>query len=225
MSKKTILVLGDVHAPFTNLRSLARINKLASELKPQVIVQVGDLYDMYAFSKFPRNVNLMTPKQEIDQGLDVTCRMWRDLRKAAPKAKCFCLVGNHDSRPIKRLVEKTPELAMFLDLRSLYDFPGVTMAASERDEMTIDGIMFMHGFRGKLGDHARHNGCNTVTGHSHRGGVAYMRLGKKTIWEMNAGTICDENSEPLSYTRQRQISTVTQGVGFLDDKGPRFIAF
>ena len=114
---------------------------------------------------------------------------------------------------------------MFLDLRSLYDFPGVEMSKSERDELFIDKICFMHGFRTKLGDHARHNGCNTVTGHSHRGGVVYMRLGKKTIWEANAGTICDEASEPLSYTRQSKLSTVTQGCTLIDHLGARFVAF
>lgn len=222
---QSILVLGDLHAPFVHAKSLARAIKLASLIKPKIIVQIGDLYDLYAFSKYPRSLDLMTPKQEINEGLEVTCRMWRELRKASPKSKCFQMIGNHDSRPVKRLIEKTPELERFLDLSSLYDFPNVTMVPSERDELIIGDILFMHGFRSKLGDHARHNGKNTVCGHSHRGGVVYHRLGDKTLWELNAGFLANEKSYALSYTRQAKISTWTQGVGLIDELGPRFIPF
>ncbi len=224
MSKR-ILVLGDCHFPFTNTASLRRVEQLARQLKPQIIIQIGDLLDLFSFSKYPRTLDLMTPKKELYLGKKMAWQMWENLRKASPKAKCFQIWGNHDERPVKKLMSNAPEFESLIDMKSIYDFPKVELTNSERDELIIDGVLYMHGFRSKLGDHAIHNGISTVCGHSHRGGVSYHRLGDKTIWELNAGFIAEEDSVPLSYTKQRRISTWTQGCGYIDELGPRFIPF
>lgn len=105
----------------------------------------------------------------------------------------------------------------------LFSFKGVTTQPSERDELILEGILFMHGFRSKLGDHVYHNQLSTVVGHSHQGGCAYVRKGNKTLWELNCGFIGDPDSVPMSYTRQRTISRWTQGYGIIDKFGPRFV--
>lgn len=223
MAKNRILAIGDTHYPFTCRRSLNRVLDLADELKPTVILQMGDLYDMFSFSKYPRSHNVMMPEKELDLGLEQACDMWRELKKRAPRAKKFQLIGNHDVRPIKRMMEVIPALESFLDLRKLFDFPGVEMAGDDRDELFIDDICFMHGYRSKLGDHMRHNRMKTVCGHAHRGGVVYERLGDKILWELNTGFIGDVSSVPMSYSRQRKLAQYTKGVGFIDPLGPRFI--
>lgn len=221
---KSILVVGDAHFPFANTGSLRRIAELATQLKPHIIVQIGDLLDLFSFSKFPRSLNVMTPKKELELGQKMAYQMWENLRRASPRSKYFQLLGNHDERPIKRLLEKTPELESLLNIKAIYEFPHVETMHSERDELIIGDILFMHGFR-KHGDHVKHNGMNTVCGHSHRGGVVYQRLGNKTLWELNAGYVALEDSVPLGYTKQRRISTWTQGVAVIDALGPRFIPF
>jgi predicted phosphodiesterase len=225
VAKKTILVIGDTHLPFINASGLRQAENLAKQLKPNVIVQIGDLMDMYSWSKYPRTLNLITPKKELELGMKMAYQMWENLRKASPKSKCYQIYGNHDERPMLRLMEKAPELESLIDFKSIFTFPGVETSNSQRDELIIGDILFQHGFRSKLGDHARHNGMNTVCGHSHKGGVFYMRLGEKTIWELNAGYLAKEDSTPLGYTKQRRISTWTLGVGFIDHLGPRFIPF
>lgn len=222
---KTILVVGDCHFPFTNMASLRQVVCLTKQLKPNIIIQVGDLFDLYSWSKYPRTLNLMTPKKELELGQKMAWQMWDDLKKASPKSKRIQIWGNHDERPILRLMEKAPELESLFDMKAIFDFPGVEISNSQRDELVIGDILFQHGFRSKLGDHARHNGMNTVCGHSHRGGAVYLRLGEKTIWELNAGFLAKEDSVPLGYTKQRRISTWTQGCGLIDELGPRFIPF
>lgn len=225
MAEKTILVLGDIHSPFACGKSLKRVLELATQLKPTHIVQIGDAYDMFSFSRFPRSSNYITPKDEIEYGRAILEDLWRRLQKASPKAKCFQLMGNHDSRVLKQIIATLPAAESLLDLRPIFSFKGVETLPSERDELFINGICFMHGFRSKLGDHAVHNAQSTVCGHSHQGGVVYRRLGDKIIWELNAGYLADANSEALSYTRQRRISNWTLGCGYIDGLGPRFIPF
>lgn len=221
--QKTILAIGDVHAPFTNTISLRRIEHLAKQLKPTVIIQIGDLLDLFSFSKYPRTHNLMTPKQELESGQKMAQQMWENLKKASPLSKCIQLIGNHDERPKKKLMQFVPEFESLFNLKPLFSFPKVETLDSEREHVIIDDIHFMHGFR-PFGEHVRHNLRSTVCGHSHTGGVKFMRLGDKTLFELNCGFIAKENSPALGYTRTK-ISKWTQGVGYIDALGPRFIPF
>lgn len=221
--KKRILVIGDCHFPFASSK-LSRLYDVAESLEPTHIVQVGDLYDMFSFSKYPRTQNVMTPKQELERGMKMARTMWAKLTFILPDAKCYQLLGNHDIRPLKRVIESAPEAETLLDFSSLFRFDGVTTMKSDRDELIIDDILFMHGYR-RHGDHMKHNNMTTVCGHSHHGGVVFSRHGKKIIYELNAGFLAEESSKPLSYGQQRKISRWTLGCGFIDEWGPRFIPF
>jgi predicted phosphodiesterase len=225
MKDKTYLAIPDAHFPWVCEKSLKKIIQLADELKPNFIISLGDLFDQFSFSRFPRSHNAVTPKEEMLDARDMTELMWARLRKAAPRAKCFLLKGNHDERLHKKILAQAPEFESLIleSINGLYSFKGVETQDSERDELILNNILFMHGFRSKLGDHARHNGMSTVCGHSHKPGVAYMRLGDKSIFELNAGHIADDSAEQLSYTRQRRISHWSKSCGWIDDKGPRVI--
>jgi len=227
---KTFVVIGDTHFPFTNENTLygpGGVVETVKKMKPDYVIQVGDLYDMYSWSKFPFKRDLYTPRQEIEEGRKQAQKMWSRIQKASGVWKCkhYQLRGNHDERPVKRLMEKSPEFLHLMSdpLDDLFKFKGVHTQPSEREELVLEGIMFMHGYRSKLGDHCRHNCMSTVTGHSHRGGTVFLRHGDKTIWELNAGFCADESSTPMSYTRQRHVSTWTQGFGIIDEHGPRFV--
>lgn len=221
MAQKIILCIPDSHFPFVNKNALNKIYKVAAVIKPKIIISLGDLYDFYAFSRFPKLIT--DPEKEVAAGRGMAEEMWGRLRKISPKAKCFQLLGNHCERPIKQVMAKVPEMQSFFDFATVFKFSGVETMPSEREELIIGNILFQHGFRSKLGDHAIHNGMHTVCGHSHRPGVFYTRLGKETIWEMNCGHIADENHPALSYTRQRQICKWSCAVGVIDEAGPRII--
>ncbi len=221
------LVLGDAHMPWMDKGAFRWAYELAKEEKPTRIVQIGDLFDMFSQGKWARTYDLITPKEEMRQAREQAEEFWRLLQKASPKAECFQITGNHDSRPIKRILEKAPEIAALMDIRHLWNFPNVKTIHEERQELVLDGICFMHGYRSKLGDHARFNQMKTVTGHSHRGGVVFMPIRGLTgrqemIWELNAGYLGDPSEVPLQYSKQ-SLTNWTQGVGLIDKWGPRFI--
>lgn len=221
--KDRILIVGDTHMPWVCHKTLDKIYRLTQYLNPTIIVQIGDLYDAFSFSRYPKSPNLMTPAQEIEKGYSEASKFWQRIRKTCPKAKCFQLIGNHDERPKKILMSLAPELETLMSFMNLFEFDGVEVSNSERDELIIGDILFQHGYR-KLGDHVRHNLINTVCGHSHHGGVVYMRHGRKTLWELNAGFCGLESSPVMSYTKQKRISTYTLGCGYVDHLGPRFIS-
>lgn len=219
---KTFAILGDVHAPYCNKKTLTKIFDVIQKNKPDYIIQIGDLYDFLSFSRFPRNVNIVTPNQEIMDGRVTAEEIWRIVKKRSPKSICYQIKGNHCDRPMRRVLEKFPEIASLVSTDHLWKFDGVNTILDSREELVINDIIFMHGFRGKLGDHAKFNQQSTVCGHSHRGGVHFFPLKDKILFELNAGYCADPNSEALSYSLQKIVNW-TQGMGFIDEYGPRFI--
>lgn len=223
-TKSTILVIGDTHFPFVNKDCLEAIYAFNKKIKPDYIVQVGDLYDLFAHSKFPRSHNIYKPEEEEQLGRKAACEMWERLISDNKNAKCFQLWGNHDLRPAKRVLESLPTMEHVVKeyYKQLMTFSGVTTIEDYRQELIIDGIVFHHGYRSQLGSHRDYVLRNFVCGHSHKGGVVYKRLRDEVIWELNAGFVGDADSKVLAYTAQK-IHDQTLGWGFIDEYGPRFI--
>jgi UDP-2,3-diacylglucosamine pyrophosphatase LpxH len=222
MAYPTTLCLGDIHFPWAKWSLLNQVIKLTAQIKPKRIVQVGDLYDMYSYSRFARSVNLMTPKQEVESGRKMAEKLWKELQKAAGKGvECYQLKGNHDERFANRMLAAVPEFEHLLS-NGLWCFDGVKTQESERQELILGNVCFLHGYR-RHGDHVKFNLMSTVCGHTHLGGVIYHRQRNDTIWELNCGYLADPSTVPLSYSQQSKFSRMTHGVGLIDSLGPRFI--
>lgn len=221
------VVLGDVHFPFCDVRSLKAAQGLIEELKPKHVIQVGDITDQYFASRYPKKFSL-TPEEEFNLGRSYAEDMWEGIQKVSPKSKCWQLLGNHDVRFFKRIAERAPELQGIADIKGYFSFPGVETMDSDRDILQLklagNKVSFMHGYLSRLGDHARKlNGC-VVTGHSHRPGIAYLRRGKDLIWEANAGYLGDEGASVFKYG-QSNLKDWGRGVLIIDREGPRFVSF
>lgn len=207
--------------PWTNINSLNKIYLAIEKEQPDIIVQIGDLYDLFSFSKFARTHDLCTPNHEITEGRAYAESFWKNCKEFAPGASLYQIKGNHDARIFMRAEEKYPEIASILRIDHLWEFPGVTTIDDVRDELEIDGILYIHGYRSKLGDHMRYFLKPVVCGHSHTGGCVFMRLGRNIIWELNVGFIADDGAVPLQYTKTKT-TRWTQGYGIIDSQGPRF---
>src|SRR5262249_37325189 len=147
------LIIGDLHAPHGSEAVLRWAMRFARDFQPTALIQIGDLYDLYNASKFPRSLNLATPLALDKAGGSEAEWMWKGFQRAAPSARCWGLTGNHDERLAKRLLEKCPELETFTDLKSPFEFKGVTTLPARR-ELVLGNVVFEHGF-GPLGSHAR----------------------------------------------------------------------
>ena len=216
---KKVLVIGDAHMPWTNMSSLNAIYLAIAKERPDAIVQIGDLYDLYSFSRFARTHDLCTPKAEIEEGRQMAESFWKNVRQFAPGAECYQIKGNHDSRIIARAEEKYPEILALLNIDHLWKFPGVTTIDDVRDELCIDGVLYIHGYLSKLGAHMNHFMEPVVRGHDHKLGVVFRQLRTKLIWEMTVGFIGDKKAVPLSYTKTKT-NGYMQGYGIVNDGCP-----
>lgn len=221
----TIAICSDRHAPFTHKVGEKRFIEFVGDMKPKYVVDNGDGEDFLSHSKFPRSHNDFTPREERQLSLKMTREFWEKIIKASPKSTCYMTWGNHQARPLKRVLESYPESEDWIveGLKRDYTFQGVTVLLDARQELIIDNICILHGYKTQAGSHRDYNLMNCVTGHSHVGSVTYRQIKGETLWELNTGYLGDQFAKGLDYTSQ-SMSKWTLGWGYIDRLGPRFVS-
>lgn len=219
-SGKTTMVIGDAHFPFCRPEQIMRAAYFAEIIKPTNIVQLGDLYDFYALSKFPRSRNCYNPFEEVAIGKEMAKRFWAELRRASPKSFCYQLLGNHDERPHKRVLEACPDSEVFFSYKSCFDFEGVRTIWDLREELELDGRLYFH-YRKNFGQNAAHFGKSCIFGHTHREQWKRSDFGNGSVFEYNVGLFGDPNAKELSYTPSKITHWSIGGIAVIDDFGAR----
>lgn len=156
---KTHLVIPDSHAkPDVPNDRFELLGKLIIDLKPDVIVNIGDMADMESlcsYDKGKKSFEGRRYKKDIDAVIDAQDKMFKpiddyNLKQKINKQKkydprlVYCL-GNHENR-INRVVENHPELDGTISIEDLrlddygwevYDF---------MSPVIVDGILYSHYF-------------------------------------------------------------------------------
>lgn len=219
-----IASISDIHWPFVNQRVVDKFLAYIEVFQPEYIVINGDAWDMYSHSKYPRSHNVFTPRDEQALARKQNEDFWKDVKKRCPNAQCFQLLGNHDIRPLKRVLESYPEAEDWIadKMKELFTFDGVTTIFDVRQELLIGNIAIFHGYRSQLGAHRDYTLLCCINGHTHKGGVVFRKIRGQVIWELNSGLAGDPEAKGLTYTPQR-LSDWTPGFAVVDEFGPRFM--
>ena len=219
------LFIPDTHFPFHSKRVLDAIYEFILKHQPERVIQLGDLYDLYAYSRFPKSMNVYKPQEESDLARKEAESMWKEISSLVPTAKKIQITGNHDIRPLKSVLSAAPGLEHMIEkyMVELMTFPGVELISDPREAFKFDDVQVIHGYTSGMGKHRDYFQMNTVIGHQHVGHVTYRNLNGKVIWELGCGLAGDPESKAFTYTPNK-INNWQQGFGFLDEYGPRFIS-
>ncbi len=220
----TIATISDIHWPFSCQRVIDKFYAFVEKHQPEYIFLNGDAWDMYSHSKYPRSHNIFTPRDEQAMARTANEIFWAKLRDISPNSICIQMMGNHDVRPLKRMLEVYPEAEDWVaeKMKSLFTFDGVRTVFDPRDEVVLGDIAIFHGYRSGLGAHRDYTLMNCINGHTHVGGAVFRQIRGQVIWELNSGVAGDPLAKGLTYTAQK-ITHWTPGFGFVDKFGPRFI--
>lgn len=221
----TLAVISDIHWPFACQRVIDAFLAYVEKHKPEWVVINGDAWDMYAHSKYPRSLNVFTPREEERLSREANEKFWARVQELSPESKCVQMMGNHDLRPMKKVLESYPEAEDWVRerLAKMFTFEGVKTILDGTEELYLaEDIILFHGYRGKLGDHRDYTLMSCINGHTHVGGVVWKQIRGAVIFEMNSGVAGDPMSKGLSY-RPQKITHWTPGFGVMDSYGPRFI--
>ncbi len=152
MSDSVHLIIPDPHAHPNHHNDRADwLGQLILDLKPDVVVNLGDMWDMpsmASYDKGKKSFQGRTFKADIDAGLEFDDRMWAPIRRAKKRRpRAIFIEGNHEYR-LKRAIDLQPELDGVisfddLDLSRNYDdvveYTGGTPGIIE-----VDGVVYCH---------------------------------------------------------------------------------
>lgn len=180
------LVIPDCHStPGQSNRRAIWAGKLINDLRPDVVVVLGDTADMSSLCSYDRGRKSFigrTYKKDIDAHGDFQEKLWNTVRKSKKRMpRRVTLIGNHEQR-IDRAIDIQPELEGVigysdLHLDKFYD-DVVHYEGSTPGSITIDGVNYAHylvsGISGRPISGERHASnliakrlSSCVVGHSH----------------------------------------------------------
>lgn len=222
---KDILVVPDPHAHPDHKNDRADwLGKLILDRKPDVVVNMGDTFDMPSLSAYDRgkaSFHGASYEKDIISGLDFLDRMWHPIRAAKKKKpRSIFLIGNHEER-LKKVLEYQPELAgdrfgvsyknyQLSDYHNeIVDYKGQTPGI-----YTCEGVNFAHyligGVMGKPLQSVHHAAAlidktheSCVVAHSHTFDYAVRNtVTGKTIMGLVAGVYQDYESKWAGFVNQ-----------------------
>lgn len=150
----THLCFGDAHTlPGQNNDRATWLSKLIMEVKPDVVVNLGDNADMHSLCSYEKGRASFvgrTYNADINVHLDFNEKLWQPIKKQKKKMpRRVFTIGNHEER-IDRALQVQPELINTigykdLDLEKHYDdiipYHGTTPGI-----IRIDGVSYAHYF-------------------------------------------------------------------------------
>ncbi len=151
---KTHLVIPDCHAnPEHNNNRADLLAKLIIDLRPDVVINLGDQWDMASLSGYDKGKKSFEGRSiqaDIESGKEFSERMWSPVKLSKKRLphRVF-LEGNHEER-ITRVVNSSRELSGWLSTEDLeierwYD-EFVPYVANTPGIINIDGIHYAHYF-------------------------------------------------------------------------------
>jgi len=151
MRSKIHLVIPDSHAsPDHHNERYTYLSKLICDLKPDVVVDIGDWFDMASlcsYDKGTRGFHGRRYQADISAGVEAQDRLITPLRQRKKKLPRFirCL-GNHENR-IVRAIEREPELLE--GTIGLNDLQSKEYGWEEypfNEVVNVDGVNYAHYF-------------------------------------------------------------------------------
>lgn len=220
--KQSILVIGDAHAhpDYPNTR-FDWLSKMILEVRPDVVMDMGDFADMPSLSSFDfgkTGYEGRRYKRDIACAINARTRVMASVvayNKGKAKAKQYnprwvALGGNHEEARINRVVENNALLQGVISYADLgYAELGWDYVPFGK-EICVGGIYFSHYFVGGVRDKPvegmypaatllKRYHTSRIMGHSHYFQVRHESAHKGHIWAFIAG--CYFDYEP-NWTKQ-----------------------
>lgn len=196
-NKHRVLVVGDLHEPFTHNRYRQFVREVYDEFACDTVVFIGDVTDNHAMSYHEHNPNGLSAGEELEQAR----KRLKEWYKIFPNA--LVCIGNHDEILFRKAVTHGLPGEAFKNFGEIYKTPD---GWKWRLSWEIDNVLYQHG-TGSSGENAHKtralkNRQSTVIGHVHsHAGVAYLASDKDLIFGMNVGCGIDIKSYAMMYGR------------------------
>jgi predicted phosphodiesterase len=198
-----ILVLPDMHIPFMDWAAVKLAANWVRKHEPDLVIQLGDLFDQKAWSKFPKEPDDLSPNDEIEITLEAVKR----LNKMFPEMQI--LFGNHDLRISKKSLDVGFTRHLLRDLQDIFPYDGWNWWSNPREKLVVNTtrgpILFVHGDedKGDAVSKSRLFGLSVVQGHDHQFKCSYTSTLNGTVFGLSSGHLMDQESKGARYANRQ----------------------
>ena len=159
--KQVILVISDLHEPYSHPDTLAFLKACKKKFKPTQVVLSGDEVDSHAISFHDSDPNLPSAGDE----LKLAIQKLKPLYKLFPKATI--LESNHGSLIYRKALSNGLPKEYFKDYNDILQAPKSWVWVNDLTLNTPQGKVYFHHSRGKAIKTAQTYGMSHVCGHHH----------------------------------------------------------
>ncbi len=190
-----VLVIGDLHEPFSLKGYLEFCREQQEKWDCGTVVQIGDLIDGHAWSRFDSDPDGLSVGDELEECISRLKRLW----KLFPEG--YCTLGNHDTRIMSKAFSSGLSKRFLKEYSEIIEAPKGWQFALE---FNIGGNLYTHG-TGTSGQYAAFNRAkdsrrNTIMGHVHTSSfVRHASNGISDLWAMQVGCGVDDNTYAFEY--------------------------
>ena len=189
---KTHLVIPDTHiVPGYDFKYIKALSRLIIDLKPDVIINLGDMADMESLCSYDRGLKQFEGRRyqkdiqwvrEANKILFSEVVKYNKARRKAKKAQYLPMtvitLGNHENR-IEKAISAQPFLEKTIGIEDLQYERYFTHIVPYLETITIDGVTYTHCVQNDLsptivgGEHHANSlllkkHCSITVGHSHK---------------------------------------------------------
>lgn len=215
-----IAILGDWHAPALDLDMLEWAHKIYRSNKCEMAIQVGDVVDAKAWSRFPKSPEDDSPAVEWE-------KTEQQLKEASKIFKKLHLIeGNHCGRLMRKALEASLPRALIRSLDEVFSFPGWTWHMGDKP-LLIDNCVFVHGDEAAAtrGNKCVKYGKSVIQGHTHQAALTYTPTFYGQMFDAEVGCMVDETHSAFAYAA-KSARRVWKGIVIvIDGKQVEFIPY
>jgi len=205
-----VLVIGDLHQPFTLKEYLPFCKKIYKKYKCNKVVFIGDIIDNHASSYHETNADGFSAGQELSLAISKI----QEWYKAFPKA--YVTIGNHDKIIMRKAQTSGLSQHWIKDFSEVLGTPGWEFV----DSVEIDGVFYTHGTCDSY-TRAKRDLNSVVSGHLHtKAGIMWFVGRHYRIFGMNIGCGIDYKSYAMAYAIDFPRPVIACGVVLNNGKLP-----
>lgn len=220
---QTVLIIPDTHVPFHDRQAFNLMYKVAEQLKPGIIILLGDLMDCYSLSNHLKNPERYV---HLSKELEVVYAILDKLDSLGAIEKVY-ICGNHEDRMRRYLLRNAPDVFECFDLAEL-------LALKEkgwkwipyRQMYQLGNTYFTHDVQGRHGVGALRSsqqacGLSCVIGHTHRFEIRQTRsLSGDSITAASFGWLGSSNAcKDYMHQASARDWHLGFGLGYLTKRG------
>lgn len=191
--KKNVLIIGDLHSPFTIDGYLDFCREQQEKYNCGTVIFIGDIVDGHSWSYHEADPNGKGQNEEINEAKEELSRWFYTF----PNAKCT--LGNHDLL-ISRKAKTHGLSSQFI--RSFNEIWGAPKGWEFGYEFIIDNVRYTHGDFGTAMKISKESRISTVQGHLHTEAYVHWSVSEKDrIFGLQVGCGIDHKKYAFEYAK------------------------